>query len=287
MFDTLLTSRESTCAISLIRLVYLNQGPDFTFDNVPTSCWSVGELCCGITCACLPTLKPLLTKIKPQWITSYASRHGRHTGTGKLRYGGKSGGGGGGGGGVGGGDDNEGGTELKSTSHRSRTTHESVKTLSSTLKSKNYTILDDDVVDVEQGLSMPTAPSAAAQAQSQQQGPSPTERAGRCSPSAAAAAAATVEKQSMPAPGLSKGTKAMEVLGMGMMSMNMTGVSTHVYSGRRSSIPSVLHHDGRGGPDETNGESLTGIAVKRSVVVETIVSPPTTPGMRRTKPREF
>ncbi|KAF3762222.1 hypothetical protein M406DRAFT_220062, partial [Cryphonectria parasitica EP155] len=54
-----------TCAMSLIRLAYLKQGSDFTFDNIPTSCWSMAELACGITCACLPTLRPLMSKIKP------------------------------------------------------------------------------------------------------------------------------------------------------------------------------------------------------------------------------
>lgn len=67
----------STCAISLIRLAYLNQGPDFTFDNVSTSCWSVGEVACGICCVCLPTLRPLVSKLKPHWMSSYATRKGR------------------------------------------------------------------------------------------------------------------------------------------------------------------------------------------------------------------
>lgn len=36
-----------------------------TWDNVPSSCWSITELCCGIVCACLPTLRPLITGCLP------------------------------------------------------------------------------------------------------------------------------------------------------------------------------------------------------------------------------
>lgn len=36
-----------------------------TWDNVASSCWSIGELCSGITCACLPTLRPLITRCLP------------------------------------------------------------------------------------------------------------------------------------------------------------------------------------------------------------------------------
>ncbi|KAK4193246.1 hypothetical protein QBC35DRAFT_100231 [Podospora australis] len=54
-----------TCAISVIRIQYLKLSTDVTWDNVSSSCWSVGELCSGITCACLPTLRPLIAKIFP------------------------------------------------------------------------------------------------------------------------------------------------------------------------------------------------------------------------------
>lgn len=54
-----------TCAISVIRIQYLRLSDDVTWDNVASSCWSVGELASGITCACLPTLRPLLAKVFP------------------------------------------------------------------------------------------------------------------------------------------------------------------------------------------------------------------------------
>ncbi|AEO70551.1 uncharacterized protein THITE_2015113, partial [Thermothielavioides terrestris NRRL 8126] len=54
-----------TCAISVIRIQYLKLSNDVTWDNVASSCWSIGELCSGITCACLPTLRPLLAKCLP------------------------------------------------------------------------------------------------------------------------------------------------------------------------------------------------------------------------------
>ena len=55
----------STCIISIVRLFTLRDSIDTddpTWDNVPTSYWTVVELNCGIICACLPTLRPLLRK---------------------------------------------------------------------------------------------------------------------------------------------------------------------------------------------------------------------------------
>ncbi|KAL2132608.1 hypothetical protein VTI74DRAFT_3598 [Chaetomium olivicolor] len=54
-----------TCAISVIRIQYLKLSDDVTWDNVASSCWSIGELCSGITCACLPTLRPLISPCLP------------------------------------------------------------------------------------------------------------------------------------------------------------------------------------------------------------------------------
>lgn len=53
----------STCTISIIRIEFLNNGEDFTFNNIAPAGWSLGELCAGITCACLPTLRPLLFRV--------------------------------------------------------------------------------------------------------------------------------------------------------------------------------------------------------------------------------
>ncbi|KAM7193881.1 hypothetical protein V8F33_007567 [Rhypophila sp. PSN 637] len=61
-----------TCAISIIRIQYLKLSPDTTWDNVTSSCWSIGELCSGIVCSCLPTLRPLLS----QWVPGLRSRVG-------------------------------------------------------------------------------------------------------------------------------------------------------------------------------------------------------------------
>ncbi|KAH6682139.1 hypothetical protein F5X68DRAFT_263167 [Plectosphaerella plurivora] len=47
-----------TCAISFVRIRFLRLSPDFTLTNVEAACWSVGELCAGLTCACLPTIRP-------------------------------------------------------------------------------------------------------------------------------------------------------------------------------------------------------------------------------------
>ncbi|KAL2021637.1 hypothetical protein VTK56DRAFT_6990 [Thermocarpiscus australiensis] len=54
-----------TCAISVLRIRYLSLSDDVTWDNVASSCCSIGEVCSGITCACLPTLRPLVSKFLP------------------------------------------------------------------------------------------------------------------------------------------------------------------------------------------------------------------------------
>lgn len=53
----------STCTISVVRIDFLNVGSDFTYNNIAPAGWSLGELCAGLTCACLPTLRPLLFRV--------------------------------------------------------------------------------------------------------------------------------------------------------------------------------------------------------------------------------
>lgn len=69
-----------TVAISVLRIKYLKLFEDFTWENVESSAWSVGELCSGITCACLPTLRPFLKAHFPSLGT-------RLTGGGYQEYG--------------------------------------------------------------------------------------------------------------------------------------------------------------------------------------------------------
>ncbi|KAI2623474.1 hypothetical protein GGS26DRAFT_219028 [Hypomontagnella submonticulosa] len=59
-----------TCTISVVRIKYLEQGGDYSYENVEGSSWSITELCSGVTCACLPTLRPLVSK----WIPSLSNR---------------------------------------------------------------------------------------------------------------------------------------------------------------------------------------------------------------------
>ncbi|KAI1079169.1 hypothetical protein F5B20DRAFT_571179 [Whalleya microplaca] len=59
-----------TCAISVIRVKYLKQGGDYSYENVEASAWSMTELCSGVTCACLPTLRPVVSK----WVPSLSNR---------------------------------------------------------------------------------------------------------------------------------------------------------------------------------------------------------------------
>lgn len=62
-FRWLILHGTSTCTISIIRIEFLNNGEDFTYNNIAPAGWSLGELCAGITCACLPTLRPLLFRV--------------------------------------------------------------------------------------------------------------------------------------------------------------------------------------------------------------------------------
>lgn len=58
----------STCIISIVRLFTLRGAintDDPTWDNVPTSYWTVVELNCGIICASIATLRPLLRHVFP------------------------------------------------------------------------------------------------------------------------------------------------------------------------------------------------------------------------------
>ncbi|KAI1131367.1 hypothetical protein F5Y10DRAFT_287143 [Nemania abortiva] len=55
-----------TCAISVIRIKFLGQGGDFSYENVEASIWSITELCSGVTCVCLPTLRPFVSQFIPK-----------------------------------------------------------------------------------------------------------------------------------------------------------------------------------------------------------------------------
>lgn len=66
----LMATYPSTCAISVIRVKYLQQGGDYSYENIEGSAWSVAEVCSGVICACLPTLRPLVSK----WIPSLSNR---------------------------------------------------------------------------------------------------------------------------------------------------------------------------------------------------------------------
>ncbi|KAL2270618.1 hypothetical protein VTJ83DRAFT_2802 [Remersonia thermophila] len=74
-----------TVIISGIRIRYLKVTEDFPWWNVEPSIWSCIELTSAITCACLPTLRPLLNRLFP----FLGSQFGRSTNEGYM-YGGKS-----------------------------------------------------------------------------------------------------------------------------------------------------------------------------------------------------
>ncbi|KYG13596.1 hypothetical protein FVEG_17638 [Fusarium verticillioides 7600] len=56
-----------TLAIGILRVQWLDPVTDMTWWNVTAASWSMAEIVSGITCACLPTFKPLLIGIK-NWL---------------------------------------------------------------------------------------------------------------------------------------------------------------------------------------------------------------------------
>ncbi|KAK4231619.1 hypothetical protein QBC38DRAFT_440010 [Podospora fimiseda] len=54
-----------TVILSIIRIRYLKMFDDFPWENVPAALWSIAELTCAITCACLPTMRPLVRMYLP------------------------------------------------------------------------------------------------------------------------------------------------------------------------------------------------------------------------------
>ncbi|CAI7669553.1 unnamed protein product [Penicillium pancosmium] len=71
------------CITSIVRLVSLKKISDSldpTYDNVGAASWSAIECNTGIICACLPTLKPLISKIIPGLISTLS---GNRYGTGQ------------------------------------------------------------------------------------------------------------------------------------------------------------------------------------------------------------
>jgi len=55
----------STCAISALRITFLDHGDDMSYKNIGPAGWSLGELCCAIIVSCLPTLRPVLGRMLP------------------------------------------------------------------------------------------------------------------------------------------------------------------------------------------------------------------------------
>ncbi len=56
-----------TCCFSLVRIGWLNigrDGDDDSYYNVEAAGWSIGELACAMTVTCLPSLRPLIFKMR-------------------------------------------------------------------------------------------------------------------------------------------------------------------------------------------------------------------------------
>ncbi|KAJ5134425.1 Conidiation-specific protein Con-10 [Penicillium atrosanguineum] len=77
----LVTDSISVCITSIIRLVALKKisdSSDPTYDNVGAASWSAIECNTGIICACLPTLKPLLSRVMPGLISTFSGTRPTH-----------------------------------------------------------------------------------------------------------------------------------------------------------------------------------------------------------------
>jgi hypothetical protein len=67
--------------MSVIRLLYLiteYDHTDFTFDNTTLTYWTCIEVNTAIVCACVMTLKPLISRYLPSLVRSRISRTSRH-----------------------------------------------------------------------------------------------------------------------------------------------------------------------------------------------------------------
>ncbi|KAL4759500.1 uncharacterized protein BDW70DRAFT_161601 [Aspergillus foveolatus] len=68
------------CITSICRLISLKRiadSSDPTYDNVGAATWSAVECNVGIVCACLPTLRPLLSRMIPQLLSSHNNPRSR------------------------------------------------------------------------------------------------------------------------------------------------------------------------------------------------------------------
>ncbi|KAL4996310.1 hypothetical protein BDV10DRAFT_187258 [Aspergillus recurvatus] len=64
------------CITSICRLISLKRiadSSDPTYDNVGAATWSAVECNVGIICACLPTLRPLISRMIPQLLSSHTN----------------------------------------------------------------------------------------------------------------------------------------------------------------------------------------------------------------------
>ncbi|KAF7716694.1 Uncharacterized protein PECH_008618 [Penicillium ucsense] len=76
------------CITSIIRLTALKKiadSHDPTYDNVGAASWSAIECNTGIICACLPTLKPLLSKILPGLVSTFTCSKPTRTSIGPVK----------------------------------------------------------------------------------------------------------------------------------------------------------------------------------------------------------
>ncbi|TLD31300.1 hypothetical protein PspLS_01876 [Pyricularia sp. CBS 133598] len=67
-----------TTSISASRIRFLGTPVDVTFENPEAEYWSLAEICSGIVCAVLPTLRPLAGKYLPTLFGSRFSRSGSY-----------------------------------------------------------------------------------------------------------------------------------------------------------------------------------------------------------------
>lgn len=206
-----------------------------------------------------------MSKIKPQWMASYASRSRRtkHTGYGdKNNYGANS-------------------VKIKamSSTGNSRSTRESkdpsLFVSTKELGSTNYRRLGDN--DIE--MAMPAPPSPSFQVDRSRFDDTRSSTDGGSTFGAALAGGPREDKQDIPMQSLNsrpkpqENDKAMDILGMDQYDNH--GVTTHIMADKGQS--SIFPQHSRAVSKSKSGANLSGIEVKMDVTVSTTPSPVTRP----------
>ncbi|EKD15174.1 hypothetical protein MBM_06390 [Drepanopeziza brunnea f. sp. 'multigermtubi' MB_m1] len=66
-------------ALRLQRLYVVSKSDDLPYDNAATAIWSAVEVNTAIVCACMPSMKPVVSRLFPRLLSTNRSKHYGHT----------------------------------------------------------------------------------------------------------------------------------------------------------------------------------------------------------------